>query len=200
MGYIIGKNARLFMTCENSAAAVVLTGSTATAASATTTIGVAGTVVGIGNLGGVTTSDSNTHRIKFVEGIDYQVAQTDDSYQPFGTDQEIITPMAKNWELTITRKTENSMFAKLFESARLGALDYDSLHDGTAEFDSTLGYRFYLYNGSEWKVFYHGLMPEDGYSERVDQQKLTVETIKFRGNYWSASVATGSLNATMSLA
>lgn len=199
MAYINGKNAKLFMTTENASASIVLTGSTA-ATAGVDVCGVALATYGIGELGEVTGTESacNDHKIKFVEGIDYRVDFEEDSYKPFGSDQDVRYPIRKNWEITVTRKSENGMFRKLFESAMFGVSGSTSpaLHDGTAENDSTSGYRFYLYDGADWRVFYHGYMTPDGYSERMDSSRLNVETIKFAGNYWSGSVATASLTVS----
>jgi hypothetical protein len=200
MAYINGKNAKLFMTTENGAASVVLSGSTAAAGASSSTTGVATSTVGVGALGLVT--DSSTcvgHMLKFVEGIDYNVDFDDDSYKPFGVDMEQKVPIRKNWSITITRKTENSMFRKLFSAARFGAAASNSLHDGTAQFDSTVGYRFYLNNGSDCIVLMHGIMDTGGFGERIDSSRLNVETLKFSGNYWIPAAAAVDYTATCAL-
>ncbi|MEI6795415.1 MAG: hypothetical protein WCK39_00975 [Methanomassiliicoccales archaeon] len=201
MPYINGKNARLFMVCENPNAIVVLTGSVATPATSSATIGVSGaaSTVGVGNLGGVDESSHVLHKVPYMEGLSYRIAGEDDSYKPFGCDMECKTPIRKAWELTITKKRTNSAFKKMFEGARLGVKSSTVFHDGTDEFDATVGYRFYLYDGAEWMQFAHGVMDPDGYDERIDQSRLSVETIKFSGNYWSAVVPEANLTASVAL-
>jgi len=192
MAYINGKNARLFMVCENPSASIVLTGSVAAPTASASTIGVATSTVGVGHLGAVDDINDIGHKIKHVEGISYDLSEEDDSFKPFGMDMEQKAPMRKQWTLTITRKAENAMFRKLFQNGRFGVLNETTLHDGSAEYDTTIGYRFYLYNGQDTIMLAHGTMDADGYNEALDPSKLNVETLKFSGNYWSASVQTGS--------
>lgn len=199
MPYINGKNARLFMVCENPNAVLILSGSEAAAGATTSEVGVAAATMGVGHLGDVSASTNVTHKVPYMEGLSYRIAGEDDSYKPFGCDMEVKTPIRKAWELTITKKRTNSGFKKMFEGARLGVKSSTTFHDGTDEFDSTVGFRFYLYDGSEWMQFAHGTMDPDGYDERIDQSRLSVETLKFSGNYWDACVPSASLSSAVEL-
>ena len=192
MSYINGKNARLSMVCENPTASIVLTGSVASATASASTIGVANTTLGIGYLGACDDIGDVTHKIKHLEGLSYDLSEEDDAFKPFGMDMEQKAPMRKSWTLTVTRKTENGMFRKLFHDARFGVATTAALHDGSSEYDTTIGYRFFLYNGVDTIMMAHGTMDSDGYKEALDSSKLNVETLKFSGNYWSSSVTSGS--------
>ena len=193
MGYIPGKNIMVFITTENSAAGVVLTGTAPAATTASTGMG-SGTL-GVGKLGSLTASTDVSQKITNVEGLDVARTWEDDAFTPYGQGKEVTVPVRKKFDMTITRKSPgNGAFAKLFEGGgRHGPRDTSSMEDGTNELASTSGYRIYVYKNGTWDVYYHAFISPDGFTETYDPLKVIIESVKFTGNLWSASVLTASL-------
>jgi hypothetical protein len=196
MSFIRGKDIKVFITTELSGGKVALTGSSPDAASGSFGIGLTGTSRGIGTLGAVTTSSNTADKVAFVEGVDVVKGWEDENGNFFGTQKEYHIPYRKKWEVTITSKTEDKAFSVLNNGARHGVTGSASgqLHSGLTEIMSTSGYRVYLFDGSKWDVFYHGLVPADGYTEALDPAKAHVQTIKFVGNEWSTNLADGAVS------
>lgn len=195
MAFIRGKDIDVFMTTENTTVSIICTGSSPDVTnSATVGVGAASSLIGVGKLGGMIGSPSTIHKMKFVEGIDPSTTW-EEEVKPFvGGQRDYNLPYRKKWELSITRITEDKMFQKLAMAARHGAAEAGTLHTGLSEMVSTSGYRVYLYDGNEYTVLYHGVIPGDGYSKAIDPTKAVVETIRLTGNEWSASVPTASLS------
>jgi hypothetical protein len=180
MSFIRGKDIKVFITTELSGGKVALTGSSPDAASGSFGIGLTGTA----------------DKVAFVEGVDVVKGWEDENGNFFGTQKEYHIPYRKKWEVTITSKTEDKAFSVLNNGARHGVTGSASgqLHSGLTEIMSTSGYRVYLFDGSKWDVFYHGLVPADGYTEALDPAKAHVQTIKFVGNEWSTNLADGAVS------
>ena len=195
MAFLRGKSVRVFITTENGGGGVILTGSSPDSTSTSVGIGSGAATLGIGRLGQLTTSSNTTDLVPFVEGIDISKGWEDENSNFFNTQKEYHIPQRKRWEVTITRKSENTAFSLLASGARHGVTGSASgaLHSGLTEMLSSSGYRIYLYDGTKWDVQYHGVIPADGYTEKMDPVKSKVESIKFVGNEWSTSLGDAAI-------
>lgn len=199
MTYIRGKNVLMFITTEG--AGCIDLSTAAPTVSTATTVGLSNTTVGIGKLGQVTAASNTTDKVKFVEGVDVTMAWEDEQATFFGGAKEYNIPHRKKFEVSITRKPEDKVFEKLACWARFGINGTTSaaLNSGVEERTSMSGYRIYLYDGTNWDIFYHAELPADGYKPALDPAKATTETIKFVGNEWSSSVAVASISASLAI-
>lgn len=191
MTYIRGKNIKVFITTEHATASINLSGATASVGTGST--GFSAATAGVGKLGACTGYGSVDQIIKFVEGIDVSMGWEDQQDTFFGGAKEYHIPHRKKFEITITRKAEDKNLAKLADSARWGVNSTNSLNSGCEELTSISGYRLYVYDGTNYDVFYHGIIPAEGYTETPDPSKALVQTIKFVGNDWSTSLGSASI-------
>jgi len=197
MVYVRGKDCKVFITTENTGAGVLLTGNTA-AADAGASGMTAGS--GVGKLGNVTAVTDSEDAFVNVEGVQYTPGHESETKNLFGSAKERLIPQRMKFDISITVTGRGRELAKLYHGARFGAMNSTTLYNGTEEnMGSDVGYRIYLIIGGKATVFYHAVIPDDGYKEELDPQKVSVQTIKFVGNLWEADVATGSLGTTKAL-
>lgn len=204
MSFMRGKDVKVFITTENESASVLITDSTASAATGTEAIGpnaVTSTQKGVGHLGSVTgditASDSAASRIMNVEAIDPVWRWEDDPVTVFGQTRPLDNPVRQRWEVTITRRAEDTMFGVLFQGARFGVTSSDTfddaeLFDGLYTMPNDTGYRIYIWDGSTFYVGCHGTPTPDGYKETLTPTGITAQSITFAGGLWYAAVPSGS--------
>lgn len=197
MAFLRGKNNAVFLTTEHSTGYVILTGSSPDSTTSSSGVGPTATNAGVGKLGSVTTSSNVTDKFAFVEGIDVVKGWEEETANFYGTQKEYHIPFRKKWEVTITMKTENRAMSVLFSGGRFGVTGSTTgmMHSGLTEIKSDSGYRLYIYDGSKWDVFYHGIMSD--YTDKLDPSKAMVQTIKFVGNEWSTSLGDASISGAL---
>lgn len=203
MALLRGNQVKLFMTCEHNTAAVDLSGDTAVAGISTTDFGIgqaAGSALeGVGNRGDVSNASAVNHRFKFVQAVEVNKGWDSEDLTIFGYEQEYVIPQRRRWEVNITVRSQDKRLSKLIHGARYGPSSSAVLYTGyEGIYSNDVGYRLYIFVDDDTKaeVFYHGVIPDDGYTVEFDAQKTMIETIKLVGNNWSASVATTSMGAT----
>jgi len=197
MAFIRGRTNKVFITTENTSGGVILTGTSPDSSTVSCGLGPSASNVGVGKLGSVTTSSNVNDLIPFVEGIDVVKGWEDETANFYGTQKEYHIPQRKKWEATVTLKTEHKGYSLLAMAARFGVTGSTTgmLHTGLTEIKSDSGYRIYIYDGTKWDVFYHGIIPADGFTEKHDPMKAMIQTIKFVGNEWSTSLGDGAISS-----
>jgi len=200
MSFMRGKDYKVFITTENASGALVLTDS----AEATTSSGygpnAAASFKGVGKLGEVTNATLSTaSRIMNVEGIDPVWRWEDDPVTVFGQTRPLDNPVRQRWEVTITRRAEDTIFGKLNQGARFGVTgSTPAIFDGLYTMPDDTGYRIYVWNGSKYWVGCHGTLTPDGYKETLTPTGITAQAITFAGGLWFAEVASDSSTLTAS--
>jgi hypothetical protein len=194
MPYLLGNEAIVLITTENPDNGVDLS-LDAVAVKASPTEGIAGGKI-IGKLGGVTSLSDTANAIPNVEGISYNPTKESETKLFHGSTLDHIIPLRKKFDVTITLTGEGSTYAKMFDAAPFGVEGGSAdggIITGLKEYDDTIGYRIYIIVGGEARVLYHALMPDDGYKEELDPNKVVVQTLKFVGNMWNPDVPVASL-------
>jgi len=194
MTYIRGKDCKVLITTENGTNGIDL-GAAPVEGTATLPAGIAGGRY-IKNRGAVTGYNDTANALPNVEGISYTSATESETKVFHGSTKDHIIPQRLKYDISITMIGSGRNFAKMFEQARFGVTGTvtPSLIDGLSEYGDDVGYRIYLVVGGKTMVFYHALMPDDGFKEELDPQKVSVQTIKFVGNLWKADVADANLD------
>jgi len=196
MAYLRGKDVKVYITTENTGAGVDLSGNAA-AANAGASGMAAGT--GVGKLGNVTTMSDTEDAFINVEGVAYNPGAESETKNLFGSSKERIIPQRQTFDVSITVTGRGRELAKLAAGARWGASSSSVLFDGLDDYSASTGYLLYIIQGGKASVLYHAIIPDDGFKEELDPQKVSVQTIKFVGNLWDPDVAVGSLGTAMAL-
>jgi hypothetical protein len=192
-----GPQYRAFVTLENAQAAIDASQATlsiVTASASLSTWGPNSVPSGIGALSSVTSTASTVHEIKDISGMEPGPGNVDDPFEIFGQTRPIDNPIRKQWQFTITRKSEDKLFLKLFASGRFGATGSTGpvIFDGLSAYPNTTGYRLYLWDGTDFDVYMHGTIPADGYKSTLAPTGVTEEQITFKGGLWKAGVTSAS--------
>jgi len=202
MSFKAGKNYRVFITTENSTAAIMATGTPD--AVTTTGLGPNGgaSLLGIAKLGEVTGTSSTASEIKNVEAIEHKPKHIDAPVELFGNTRQLDNPIREDWEFTVTRKGEDKLFFRLFRYARFGVTGSDAtadLYDGLSTMQNTTGYRLYLYDGTDFDVYYQGTIAPEGYVETLSPTGITSQQITFKGGKWKPGLESASMTAVESI-
>jgi len=208
MSFKRGPQYRLFVTLENADAGIdgnEATLSVITDSASYSLYGPNGGVglQGIGALGSVaghaTDSSNSAHEIKNVSGMEPAPGNIDSPFEVFGQTRPMDNPIRKEWKLTITRKAEDKLFFKLFAEGRFGVTgSTPALFDGLSAYPDTTGYRLYLFDGTDWDIYYHGSVDPAGYKMTLTPAGVTEEQLIFSGGLWKPGAATGSADLTSS--
>ncbi len=195
MGFLPGRLYAVYITTEHSTGYVILTGSAPD--STTTSCSINGTNLGVGKLGNVTTSSNTVDKVPFCEGMDIVKGWEDETANFFGTQKDYAIPIRKKWSITLTIKAANKGFSLLWNGARYGVTGSATgqLHTGLTEIKGDTGYRLYIFDGTKWDVFYHGIVTD--YTDKPDPSKAVVQTVKFSGNEWSTSLGDAAISGAM---
>jgi len=200
MSFKTGKNYRVLITTENVTGSILCTGSPV--ATTTSGYGPNSATKGIAMLGEVDSVLDTSSEIKNLEGIDPTWAWEDDPFKVFGQSRDLDNPIRKTWEITLTKKGEDKLFAKLVDAARFGVTgSAPALFDGLDTYPDDTGFRVYVWDGESFYVGYHGTIAGDGYKETLGPTSVTVQALTIKGGIWSASVAPSSsgMTATMDI-
>lgn len=194
MSFMRGKDYKVFITTENSAGSLLLTGTATATTSSGLGPGADVALKGIGKLGEVGNPNLATaSRIMNVEGIDPVWRWEDDPVTVFGQTRPLDNPVRQRWEITITRRAEDTLFGKLNQSARFGVTGSSpAIFDGLYTMPDDTGYRIYVWNGSKYWVGCHGTLTPDGYKETLTPTGITAQAITFAGGVWYADIASDS--------
>ena len=193
MSFKRGPQYRFFITTENPDSGLIATGGTASLQTDSAALGpnAVAASLGVAALGDMTGTDGTLSEFKNVEGVEPKPGHVDDPFEVFSQTRPIDNPIRTEWSVTITRKSENSLLKTLFRYARFGATgstDGGSPFDGLSTYPDTTGYRLYVYNGSDWDIFYHGTIQPDGYTDTLGPSSVTTEQIVFKGGLWRPGV------------
>jgi len=205
MSFKRGPAYRVFISLENYQAGIVGTGTTLSVVTATDSHSLYGpnggaTYLGIGALGSVTATSDVAHEIKNLTGIDPAPASIDAPFDVFGQTRPMDNPVRKDWKVTLTHKAEDKLFLKLFAQCRFGVTGSASpaLFDGLSTYPNEMGYRLYVYDGTDWDLYYHGTIDPTSYKLTLSPTGVTEEQVMFTGGLWKPAVATASADLTSS--
>jgi hypothetical protein len=195
-----GPQYRVFVTTENAIGSVVATGTVCVASTSSSALGPNGGAasLGIGSLGAVTSTASVVHELKNLVGIEPTPGSVDAPFEVFGQTRPLDNPIRKKWGLTITRKGEDKLFYKMFSGARFGVVSA-ALFDGLSTYADTTGYRLYLWDGTDFDLFYHGTIVAEGYKQTLAPSGVTEEQITFEGGLWKPATSGSDLTTSQSI-
>ena len=200
MSFQRGGQVKVFMTTENADGSVLCTGSVAEASTTSASVGPNGTIKGIAPLGAVTASSATSSQIMNLEGVDPVWEWEDDPFEVFGQSRKLDNPIKKKWSITLTKKGENKLFAKLADSARHGVTGSTPvLFDGLDTMPDDTGYRVYVFDGTDFAVGFHGTIDPAGFKYAMTPSGVTVQTIVINGGIWSASIPEGDASLTTAM-
>lgn len=208
MAFKRGPQYRVFITLENPTASVNGTGITVSVVTATASLssfGPNGTAnsgnLGISALGAVTTTASVIHEIKNITGIEPAPASVDSPFEVFGQTRPLDNPIRKKWGLTLTRKAEDKLFLKVFAGARFGVTGTSApgIFDGLSAYPDQTGYRLYVWDGTDFDLYYQGTIVADGYKVTLSPTGVTEEAITFEGGTWKPGTTGSDLTSSQSI-
>lgn len=194
MQYVRGRDCMVFVTTENDAAGVDLTGATCAAVDAAQATGIS-TCTGIGARTLTEISASSEDRVLDVTGVSYVASSEDETVTLLDSAKDRDVPLRDTGEVTITMVGKTRNFAKLAKpEGRFGVKNATTMHNGLMTYDDAVGYRVYLHFLKEGKtmVFYHCTLPADGFGEELSN--TSVQTLKFKCNNWKPDVADDELS------
>lgn len=205
MSFKRGPAYRVFITLENPSAGIVGTSTTLSVVTGSASYSLYGpnggaSNLGIGALGSVTATTNTVHEIKNLTGIDPAPANVDAPFDVFGQTRPMDNPVRKDWKVTLTHKAEDKLFMKLFSQCRFGVTGSGNpaLFDGLSTYPNEMGFRIFVYDGTDWDLYYHGTIDPTSYKLTLSPTGVTEEQILFSGGLWKPAVATGSADLTSS--
>jgi len=201
MAFKRGPNYKVYIALENEFGSLDATTKTLVANTSTSGYGPQGTTgLGIGPRTMLTASPGLTEcEISNISAIEFSKGWEDDPVTLYGNTREIDNPVRKNWEVTITRKSQDELFALLSNQGRFGITgSTPAIFDARDTLQSDEGYRLLITDGTKDWIGFHGTIAPDGYKLTLTPKGMTDEALTFKGGYFNASVATNSSTVTAS--